>query len=185
MLAHVVYNPILLEKIRCEISLAFTDHSWNMEHLTQKCPVLKSVWLETLRTSSAIGSARHITEDTIIGGKLLRRGNKILISNRQLYLDQNAFGNNAEEFEAERFLHHPELAHSPNFQPFGGGATLCPGRMIAQHITMSFVALALHRFDIELAWPQPFPRCPERMLGIGLMMSQDDLFVRLRPRDLI
>lgn len=106
-----------------------------------------------------------------------------MISNRQLCLDQNAFGNNAMNFEAERFLHQPELKHSSNFQPFGRGATLCPGRILAKRIVMSFVALALHRFDIELALPQPFPYCPEKMLGIGIMMSKDDLLVRLRPRE--
>lgn len=182
MLAHINYDPVRLGKIRSETSSAFTADKWSMEYLTQKCPLLNSVWLETLHVSSAIGSIRHITEDTVICGKTLRRENKILISSRQLHLNNGAFGDNALNFDAERFLRRPEFEHDPSFRPFGGGVMLCPRRILAKHTVMSFIAFALHRFDIELALPQPFPSCPERMLGFGVMTGNDDLLERVRAR---
>ena len=149
----------------------------------KSCPLLDSVWLETLRLTSGLSSIRNITEDTEIGGKVLRRGNRILISARQLHLNDAVFGEEPSRFEPTRFADSPKLQNqSAGYRPFGGGITLCPGRFMAKHTVFIFVALALRRFEIELAMPQPFPRNEEKDVSFGTSMSNDDLLLKLRER---
>lgn len=165
-----------------ETAPAFDNDQPNIKYLVEQCPLLKSIWLESLRLHSGITSVRHISEDTVIGGKVLRRGKKVMISGRQLHLDETVFGKDAQLFDPQRFFQNPNLEHHLSFRPFGGGATLCPGRILAKHVVFAFVALALHRFDIQLAMPQAFPRCDAKDAGFGITMSRDDLLLRLRTR---
>ena len=181
-LAHIVYDPNLMQRIREETAPAFSKEGINVQYLIDSCPLLHAVWLETLRLAAALSSIRHITQDTTIGGKVLRCGNKILVSARQLHIDEACFGDDILSFKPERFLENPSLEGRPSFRPFGGGSTLCPGRILARHTVSMFVALTLHRFDIELAYSQPFPRCEEKDASFGTMMSDDDLILRLKPR---
>ena len=105
-----------------------------------------------------------------------------MVSARQLHFDKAAFGRDGFKFEPQRFYKDPGLQRSPSFRPFGGGVTLCPGRHLAKHTVLTFISLALHRFDITLASPQPFPQFEERKPIVGIMMGDDDLLLRLQVR---
>ena len=181
-LARVVHDKDLMCNVRDETVMAFRNEILDVPYLTERCPVLNSIWLESLRLSAGLSSVRHITDDTVIGGKVLRRGDKVLISGRQLHLDEAVFGGDPFSFDPQRFLRNPKLEQHPSFRPFGGGATLCPGRILAKHAVFTFIALALQRFEIESATAQPFPRCEERNAGFGITMSNDDLLLRLKAK---
>lgn len=183
-LAYIIQDPELLGLIRSETQPAFTGGKLNTQYVTESCLLLNSIWLETLRLAAVSSSVRYITDDTIIAGKTLKRGNKIMISARQLHFNEAVFGKDAFSFVPGRFANKKGLQRSPGFRPFGGGVTLCPGRHLAKHTVLTFIALALHRFDISLAMPQPFPRFEERKPIVGVMMGDDDLLLRLRQRTL-
>ena len=182
LLARIAYDAKLVAAVRDETAHAFQGDGLDMKYLTERCPLLKSIWLESLRLVSGISSVRHVTEDTVIGGKVVRQGSKVMVSGRQLHLDEAVWGRDAHEFNPQRFLQNPKLEHHPSFRPFGGGATLCPGRIFARHLNYAFVALVLHRFEIELAAPQHFPNCEAKDAGFGITMSKDDLLVKLSTR---
>ena len=182
LLARIAYDAGLRTAVRNETAHAFQGDKLDMKCLTERCPLLKSIWLESLRLVSGISSVRHVIENTIIGGTVVRQGSKVMISGRQLHLDEAVWGKDACDFNPQRFLQNPKLEHHPSFRPFGGGATLCPGRIFARHLNHAFIALVLHRFDVELAAPQPFPRCEAKDAGFGITMSKDDLLVKLSAR---
>lgn len=68
------------------------------------------------------------------------------------------------------------------FRPFGGGATLCPGRFLAKREVLTCVALAVGRFDLALADPlAPFPRIEGRVPCLK-PIDGDDVTLLAVPR---
>nr|POE61006.1 cholesterol 7-alpha-monooxygenase [Quercus suber] len=142
---------------------------------------LNAVWLEALRLSAASTALRGITQDFTLGDKVLRMGNQVLVSARQLHLRAQDFGQNIDDFDHKRFLDNPALERSAAFRPFGGGPTMCPGRLLAKYMTLNFVALVYHRFEVALDGPQQSPRYEEGKPSIGIMGGDGDLRIRLTP----
>lgn len=184
MLAYLIRDPQLLEEIRREIAPAFAGDVLNIKYLKDSCPILDAVWNETLRHSAYSASVRHIAEDTIIGGKTLRKGNRLMVPYRQLHFDEGVFGPDARGFAPTRFEQNPKLLRSSSWRPFGGGSTMCPGRYIAKEAVSIFIALALRRFDIDFVDPQAFPQGAEGTPVLGIMSVQDgkDPLIRIRSR---
>ena len=104
---------------------------------------------------------------------------------RQLHFEESVFGPQIHEFKPQRFLENPELARNPSFKPFGGGVTYCSGRFIARREVISFVALALHHYDLDLKDPgQQFPRQDENKPTLGVIgpAKGDDILLVVKPR---
>jgi cytochrome P450 len=184
MLAYILREPGLIDVVREETKPAFQHLQVDFQYLNDDCPKLAALWNETIRMTSYSASVRYVTEDTFIGGKLLRKGNRLMIPYRQLHFDERIFGDTANTFEADRFIKKKNLTRSDSWRPFGGGLTMCPGRYIAKQAVIMFVAMVLHRFDIELADEQqsfPEPELGKPVLGIMSNKSRQDLKVRLSP----
>lgn len=58
------------------------DGTINIEYIIDSCPTLNNIWEETLRLISVGASARFLTRDVEIGGKILSKGNRIIIGSR-------------------------------------------------------------------------------------------------------
>ena len=182
-MAHLVFEPTLVDVVRDETAPAFReDGTVDVEYLAKSCPRLNSIWLEALRLSASSTALRYVTEDQWLGGYLLRKGRALIISARQLHYDSNAFGSDAHQFNPQRFLDSPNLHRSASFRPFGGGKTLCPGRHLAKFMVLSFVALVFQRYDVTLARPQSFPRSEECKPAIGIIGGSDDVLLKLKKR---
>jgi cytochrome P450 len=183
IIAHMVFDQSLIDIVREETTYAFReDGSLDVEFLAKSCPRLDSIWLEALRLSASSTALRYITEDRRLGGYLLRKGRALIVSARQLHYDEAAFGANAHQFDPNRFLNSPHLHRSPNFRPFGGGKTLCPGRPLAKWMVFPFVAIVFRRYEVRLAKPQNFPRYEECKPAIGIISGCDDLILKVRER---
>lgn len=143
------------------------------------------MWSEMLRLASFAASVRYITADTVIGGKLLRCGNRLIIPYRQLHMNGDIFGDEVESFCPDRFLKKPRLSQGINFRPFGGGQTACPGRHIAKRSVFLFIAMVLRRFDIEVVPGQTMIEADLTKPVPGLMSPKvgQDMLVRLLPRE--
>ncbi|KAI1870662.1 uncharacterized protein JN550_005205 [Neoarthrinium moseri] len=171
LLAHLLDTPDLLAALRAETAAAF-DQAGNLDparlHDADHNRCFEAVWNETIRMSAYASSVRYITRDTIIGGKLLRRGHRLMIPYRQLHFDEDVFGPGVNEFRAARFGFdiaatdrknykengaYQKLTRGDSWRPFGGGVTMCPGRFIARRSVHIFVALLLHRYDVESVGP--------------------------------
>lgn len=59
--------------------MAINDSSVDETHLMEHCPRLASLMDETLRLTVTSSLARTITEPTVIGKKVLKPGNKIMV----------------------------------------------------------------------------------------------------------
>ena len=95
------------------------------------------------------------------------------------------FGEDVNEFNPHRWTERKGLERSPSWRPFGGGQTLCPGRFVAQQTVLTFVAMVVWRFEIEVAGGEGcgFPRADKGKPVLGVMGPLDDVLVNMRPRE--
>lgn len=173
----------------------------NCSTAPQLGPVLVAVWLETLHVSSTGSSVRCVKQDTRVGGRLLRRGHRIIIPFRLLHLDEAVYSSDAARFKPERYLAasaDPKKddsggvgdaaralrARGGNWRPFGGGKTICTGRFVAEHMIKSCVAMILHRFDLSVLDGAPIPQGDECTPGLGIMglRKGEDFKVRITAK---
>ena len=189
VMAYIVADASLQCTVQMEINKAFINGTLNMQHLLENSPVLKSVYNEVLRLVNGAVSARKVIAPTEIGGKILSKGNSILIPYRQLHFNTDVFGPDADHFIPGRFLNNKDLLHNPSFRPYGGGATYCPGRVLAAQEIYGFVAILLHRFKVEIAPNEssifpPFPQLEDSVPALGITGPKKgmDFFVTLRKQ---
>ncbi|KAI4222480.1 MAG: hypothetical protein LQ349_007621 [Xanthoria aureola] len=183
--AYTLQDRELYRTLVEEIQPAFMNDQKtpDAQFLLKECTLLNAVWDETVRMSAFSASVRHITKDTKIGGKFLRKGSRLMIPYRQMHFDESIFGADAQAFRCDRFLKDKTLKRGSSWRPFGGGTTQCPGRFAAKQVVLSFTATLLKRFDVQIEGQQPFP---EGQLGkpvLGIMASTSELRVRISPRE--
>ncbi|KAK8029571.1 cytochrome P450 [Apiospora rasikravindrae] len=107
---------------------------------------------EAFRVHSVGMSARAVVEDHLLDGKyLLKEGSTVLIPSTMQHSLPTAWGQDVDEFHAERFIKQTnKTKHDPvAFRAFGGGATLCPGRHFASTEILAFASIVFLRFDIK------------------------------------
>lgn len=178
MFTYLAFDKTLLQVVRDETRPAIKNENVDMHYLLEKCPRTDSLFYELLRITSGAASTRTVLSPTTIGGKTLRTGAQVLIPIRQLNLNEDIFGNSVNEFDPERFLKRKGLSQNVGFRPFGGGTTLCPGRILAKTEVLAFVAQTLQQFTIEPALvekpdgnglsSQSFPHLDDSTPNVGI-----------------
>ena len=156
-------------------------------HDSTKCPQVDAIWHETLRLAGWAASVRLVTQDVSIGGKRMRKGNRVMVPHRLLHFDEAVFGTNITSWRPERWLDTEagrKLPSSPFWRPFGGGKTKCSGRFLAKFFVTTFVATLLRRFDIAMVDKpsMPEPDVGRPVLGIISVKSRQDYRVLITKR---
>lgn len=185
-MSYILLDQTLYASIRKETLPAVQDGDLNLQYLANECPLLRSVYLEALRLRKRDLAFRKVEYDTEIGGKLLRGGNFAIVPVCQLHGNEEVFGSDAINFRPERFLKQGDLTSSPAYRPYGGGRTYCPGRFFAMQEVFGFVALQIHRFDVQLALPgQGIPVPDESLLTLGVSrpVPGSDIWVTLSNKE--
>ena len=184
-----MHKPTLLASIREEVLPGVVEDTLNVPYLVEHCPRLEAIYFEVLRLRMSSSLMRSVVQETVVGGKILRKGNNVVVPYRQLHLNADFWGPDAAEFNAERFLYDKSLSRSSSYKPFGGGQHLCPGRFLAKKLVFSFIALALSRFQISLDTRDGkeqarFPRANESKPALGTLspIAGDEVILRVEPR---
>ena len=150
VLSYVLCDSELLNIVKAEIQPAFRHDDVDYRHIYENCPRLTAVYTELLRLTFGSFSVRKIATPVVMGSKKLRSNSSIILPIRALHYNSKVFGENADQFNATRFLDN-SLDKNPSFRPFAGGITYCPGRFLAKRQTLILVAILLYRYDIELS----------------------------------
>lgn len=112
---------------------------------------LRRVLDEGLRlwpTAPAYG--RSPRETTTIGGKyVMRPDDWALVLLPLIHRDKAVWGEDADEFDPDRFLPENSRGRMPQtYKPFGTGERSCIGRQFALHEAILVLARMLHRYDL-------------------------------------
>ena len=161
MIMHIYKNPKLLLNIREELeqnAIVRTQGSrlvLDLSSIRNQCPLLNSTFQETLRHYSEGPTVRVVCEDTVVDEHLLKKGGVVQMPNSILHRDLDVWRNT--DYNPYRFLKQDHKEKKPeafsttsagSYRPFGGGSTICPGRLFAQTEVTGLVAMMVWRFDI-------------------------------------
>ena len=194
LIVHIFSDPDLLRDIRKEIettSVSSISGTTSLRILTmrEKCGLLYSTFQELLRVRALGSSVRYVREDILLQGQyLLKKGMVVQMPMAVMHSDSSAWGADVDEFQPRRFL--KALNGTKNFKtnatayrPFGGGASLCPGRHFVTLEAMALAACLVLRFDIEPAegkWH--IPRQKQESMATNVFPPAEDIKVRVRKR---
>ncbi|MDV6309980.1 cytochrome P450 [Gordonia amicalis] len=99
----------------------------------------------------APGFFRVARTDQNLGGYTVPAGRAVFVLALAAQKDPAAWGPDAEEFRADRFLNERLTASSGRFfSPWGAGPRACIGRQFAIHEVTLLIASILTRFDLKL-----------------------------------
>jgi len=211
ILIELARDPELLAAIRDEIKTALLSPEdadeviWDIPKLVA-LPIFSSVLTETLRLRMSNNPNRLLTADLEVGGYLLKAGNQVMLPNWNPHVhdpvwtetDTSPNAHPAHKFWGQRFLTtDPETGELANIRPkpgtyfpFGGGATMCPGRFFARQEILISVAVMVLKYDIEaVAVVDKKGRVQKGELeydrsgaGFGALHPNGDLRCRIRKR---
>ncbi|KAF2837773.1 cytochrome P450 monooxygenase [Patellaria atrata CBS 101060] len=207
MLGNLLKQPEVIDDIRKEIAFAMesidelkditgpTLAEMSKSQLIDKCPLLNSAFNEMTRVVSTGSTILEVKQPAVIDNKVLAKGTKVLMPQRLAHMSKSSFGDNADEIDFYRFLKDKSLERSEDYRPFGGGVTLCSGRVVGRHETLAFIAFILWRYDIQLVNEgaevlgvkgKPFPRLDhgKPSLGISKQVEGDDIILKIAERKL-
>ena len=196
MLVHVLSDPDLLRDIREEIettSIQYDpgDSTYYLRILTmrEKCILLHSTFQEILRVHALGSSVRYVCEDILLQDKyLLKKGMVVQMPMAVMHSDPSAWGPDSKDFKPRRFLKLPNTAkesktNASAYRPFGGGASLCPGRHFVTLEAMALTASFILRFDIASVdgdWRIPLQK--QESMATNVFPPIEDIRVKIRER---
>ncbi|TKR59290.1 hypothetical protein L596_028983 [Steinernema carpocapsae] len=180
---HLATNPKIQERLYDEImAVCPTDADVNLEGVN-KIPYLEWCIKEALRLNplGATVCARKCVKTCRVGerGLLVEKGVNIRSNVLSVHLNKQVWGENANEFDPERFNPLNEEAATRNpiaFQAFGSGPRTCIGMRFALLEEKIAVVQLLRNFFIEQS-------AETKLIRKGLViMAPENVNVVLRPR---
>ena len=196
MLVHIFSDPDLLRDIREEIETTSvacmggkTRRCLKVLTMREKCVLLHSTFQELLRVHALGSSVRYVREDILLQDQyLLKKGMVVQMPMAVMHSDLSAWGADIQEFQPRRFLKLRNdtkefKTNATAYRPFGGGASLCPGRHFVTLEAMALAACLALRFDVvpaEGKWE--IPRQKQESMATNVFPPAEDIKVRIRKR---
>ncbi|PJH93005.1 bifunctional cytochrome P450/NADPH--P450 reductase CypB [Bacillus sp. SN1] len=140
-------HPEKLKKAQEEADRVLTDTPEYKQ--IQQLKYIRMVLNETLRLyPTAPAFSLYAKEDTVLGGEYpISKGQPVTILIPKLHRDQNAWGEDAEDFRPERFEDPSSIPHHA-YKPFGNGQRACIGMQFALQEATMVLGLVLKHFDL-------------------------------------
>jgi cytochrome P450 len=199
---HVFSDPDVLAEVRAQveaISESVSDDEIGDGHgkrrvrkillskLKDDAPLLFSTMQEALRYRGTGTGPRMLMADTVISVGAtqyqLKKDCALIVANKALHFDKEAWGPDADQFVADRFCRGGKTpGHA--FRGFGGGVNLCPGKGFVMTEIAALLAMLVMRFDVvprEGRWEEP----GQDLSNMAIQMSppRGRMLVDLVPRE--
>ena len=196
-LVHIYSDPHLTSDIRNELEKSgflrtpeAISKNPNLLSMPEKCPLFYSTWQEILRVHALGAGSRYILEDVMLDDHyLLRKGMVVQMPMAVMHSDAAAWGEDVKDFQPRRFLKQNTTGKGEfkqnltAYRPFGGGASLCPGRHFVTLEIMGMVACMLAKFDLVPVNGQwSIPRQKQESLATNVFPPEKDIRVKVAVR---
>ncbi|MGQ4387717.1 cytochrome P450 [Streptomyces sp. SAS_270] len=158
-------HPEIAARARAEVRRVWGDTDRPGYDQVARLRYVRRVLDEALRLwPTAPAFAREARQDTVLGGvHPMRQGAWALVLTAMLHRDREVWGEDAEQFDPDRFDAKAVRARPAHtFKPFGTGARACIGRQFALHEATLVLGLLLRRYDLR-ADPDYRLRVAERL----------------------
>jgi cytochrome P450 len=172
-----------------------------VEGLTQSCPLLRACYLEALRLDSAPWSVKKIGRDFNLqadppdmmgaGGHArsyhFQKGTIVGIPHVMHHKDPKYF-EDPEQFIPERFIKQSDepsaepIVDGSGIRPYGGGSSMCKGRLFAEREAFAFVAGFLSLWEFEPIGASGW-EIPQHQWATGVLVSSTPYRVRISRRN--
>jgi cytochrome P450 len=199
LLLNILSTPSLLDAIRLELPSSISEPSSlpniDIPSLRTKCSLLTSTYHETLRHIASNSSGRSVLSDTYLSSThtdhppiLLKKSSVLQIPGGVLHTNPTLWGPDVEAFNPRRFMTKDgDSVHAIRaaYRPFGGGATLCPGRHFAFVEVTAVVAAIVGGFEVKPeieGEPWRLPRKDEKRMPLSVLKPVGDVRIRIRRR---
>ncbi|MCY9354290.1 bifunctional cytochrome P450/NADPH--P450 reductase CypB [Bacillus spizizenii] len=169
-------HPEKLIKAQEEADRVLTDDTPEYKQI-QQLKYIRMVLNETLRLyPTAPAFSLYAKEDTVLGGEYqISKGQPVTILIPKLHRDQNAWGEDAEDFRPERFENPSRIPHHA-YKPFGNGQRACIGMQFALQEATMVLGLVLKHFDLMNHTGY------ELKIKEALTIKPDDFKITVKPR---
>ena len=189
LLIHIYSDPSLLQDIRTEIESTsvqcFSDpgrRRLRINTMRKQCTLLLSTFQELLRVHALGSSVRYVREDIVLNEKyLLKKGMVVQMPMAYLHTDSSSWGADVGDFQPRRFL--KPKANATAYRPFGGGASLCPGRHFVTLEAMLIAAYMVLIFDMSPCTGKwEIPRQKQESMATNVFPPAEDIAVEIKKR---
>ena len=143
-------NPAVLARAQAEVEEVWGERESPAYEQVARLRHIRRILDESLRLwPTAPAFSREARHDTTLGGTHpMRRGAWALVLTLMLHRDPAAWGEDAEEFDPDRFTPQSVRSRPAHvFKPFGTGARACIGRQFALHEATLVLGLLVRRYD--------------------------------------
>ncbi len=192
MLVHLFSDADLLRDVRNELEAnCISGHpgdkarTINIMTMREQCSLIYSVFQELLRMHALGTGSRYVRDDVLLNDQyLLKKGMIVQMPMAVMHGDPSVWGTDAKDFKPRRFL--KQGGAKPNvsaYRPFGGGASLCPGRHFVALEIMALAACMVLRFDMApVAGDWTVPAQKQISLATNVFPPAADTQVRITRR---
>ncbi|NGN65255.1 cytochrome P450 [Streptomyces sp. A7024] len=173
-------NPEALARAQAEVDQVWGSTGDPAYGQVSKLRYVRRALNESLRLwPTAPGFTRAARTDTVLGGKHpMRKGAWALVLIPGLHRDKEIWGQDADDFDPDRFLPDRVRARPGHvFKPFGTGERACIGMQFALHEATLVLGLLLRRYELI-----PDPRYQLKITE-RLTLMPEDFTLTLRRRD--
>ena len=197
-LVHIYSDRNLISDIRNELEKSgflgtpeAISKKPNLLSMPESCPLLYSTWQEILRVHALGAGSRYILEDVMLDDHyLLRKGMVVQMPMAVMHSDAAAWGEDVKDFQPRRFLKQNTTRNGgfkqnlTAYRPFGGGASMCPGRHFVTLEIMGMAACMLARFDlVPLDGQWNIPHQKQESLATNVFPPEIDIGVKFVMRE--
>ncbi|RCI10212.1 hypothetical protein L249_8514 [Ophiocordyceps polyrhachis-furcata BCC 54312] len=150
---HIIRHPTAYRRIRDEVDEAQCRDAIVSFEDARKLPYLTACIKEALRVFSplTLSLARVAGKQGVsIDGRVFRSGTKLSIHPWVEHLSKENWGEDASEFDPDRWLVPEVGAREKHWIPFGAGFNSCPGQHLVKVAIHKMAATLVRDYDIRL-----------------------------------
>lgn len=167
-------HPAELGKVLAEQREVMPGGQADMKSVRQLAHLSRALHETQRLHPAAPGMIRSVTEDTRLGGYLLPRGSRVMLSATVTHRLPELY-DDPDTFLPDRYLENPKAVHQ--LIGFGGGMHRCLGMHFAHLEMQVLITRLLQALDLELVNPDPQP-----VRGLRARWPQGPCRVRYRKR---
>jgi cytochrome P450 len=198
MLVHIYSDAALLRDIRAELeSISVSTSPANLPPryilriltMREECRLLHSTFQESLRFHAQGAGSRFVREDTLLDNQYLLQKNMVIqMPMAVMHFDPAIWGTDVASFQPRRFLKQTvtQAGSKQNltaYRPFGGGASLCPGRHFVKLEALALTACIVLKYDMQPSsgqWSIPIQK--QESLATNVFPPESDIKVKVSRR---